>query len=46
MMIELPVEVGILGWASTLIFALALGLIAYGVINAIFKYNKRKNPPK
>ena len=45
-MIELPIEVGILGWVSTLTFALALGLIAYGVFHAIFKYNKRKNPPK
>lgn len=41
MMIEFPFEVGVLGWASTLIFSLALGMIAYGVVRAVIKYNKK-----
>ena len=40
-MIELPIEVGALGWASTLVFWLVGVIIVVGLVRALIKNNKK-----
>lgn len=38
-MINFPIEVGVLGWASTIVFWAAVGVVLYGVIKIIHRDN-------
>jgi hypothetical protein len=36
-MINFPIEVGVLGWASTIVFWVALVMVVYGIVKSLEK---------
>ena len=36
-MIQFPIEVGVLGWASTIVFWMAVVVIVVGVVRVLFR---------
>ena len=36
-MISFPIEVGVLGWASTIVFWVAVAVIVHGIVKALKK---------